>query len=84
MTAVALLLLPVVYTGLAVARWEGVLFVLYYIAYTVYLLLSSAEHSALGPFSTVMLLFIIPLTAMFLVILVVAERARREGASPDP
>ena len=33
MTAVALLLLPVVYTGLAVARWEGVLFVLYYIAY---------------------------------------------------
>ncbi len=88
MTGVALLLLPVVYTGLAVARWEGVMFLLYYAAYTVYLLLASAEHDALAPYSTVMTLFVIPLTGMMLVILVVAERARRQAlqspADPSP
>lgn len=89
MTGVALLLLPVVYTGMAVARWEGVMFLLYYAAYTVYLLLSSAEHAALQPFSVVMTLFVIPLTAMMLTILIVAERARRQSeatavAQPPP
>ncbi|MCB9412077.1 MAG: calcium/sodium antiporter [Actinobacteria bacterium] len=79
MTGVALLLLPVVYTGMAVARWEGAMFLLYYAAYTAYLLLASSEHDALGPFSTVMTLFVIPLTAMLLVILVVADRARRQS-----
>lgn len=89
MTGVALLLLPVVYTGMAVARWEGVMFLLYYAAYTVYLLLSSTEHAALQPFSVVMTLFVIPLTAMMLTILIVAERARRQSeatavAQPPP
>jgi cation:H+ antiporter len=79
MTGVALLLLPVVYTGMAVARWEGVMFLLYYTAYTVYLLLASSQHAALQPFSVVMTLFVIPLTAMMLTILIVAERARRQG-----
>ncbi len=81
MTGVAILLLPVVYTGMAVARWEGAMFLLYYVAYTAYLLLASAEHDALAPFSTVMALFVIPLTAMFLGILVVADRARRSASS---
>jgi cation:H+ antiporter len=88
MTGVAVLLLPVVYTGMAVARWEGVMFLLYYVAYTVYLLLASAEHDALQPFSTAMTLFVIPLTAMLLVILVIAERTRRRSqkstAEPHP
>lgn len=83
MTGVAILLLPVVYTGMAVARWEGAMFLLYYVAYTTYLLLASSEHDALAPFSTVMTLFVIPLTAMFLVILVVADRAHRPASSPQ-
>lgn len=79
MTGVALLLLPVVYTGYAVGRWEGIVFVAYYVAYTIYLLLSAAEHDALQPFSAVMLAFVIPLTVIFLVVLVVSEHRRRHA-----
>ncbi len=77
MTGVAILLLPVVYTGYAVGRWEGILFVSYYVAYTTYLLLMSSEHESLAPFSTVMLAFVIPLTFLFLIVLAVAEHSRR-------
>ena len=83
MTGVAILLLPVVYTGYAVGRWEGILFVVYYVAYTTYLLLMSADHDSLAPFSTVMLIFVIPLTFMFLIVLAVAEHSRR-SAGPSP
>lgn len=88
MTGVAILLLPVVYTGYAVGRWEGILFVSYYVAYTTYLLLMSSEHESLAPFSTVMLAFVIPLTFLFLIVLAVAEHSRRHRpdvpAPPDP
>lgn len=80
MTGVAILLLPVVYTGYAVGRWEGILFVAYYVAYTVYLLLMSAEHQSLQPYSTVMLAFVIPLTFLFLIVLAVSEHSRRQAA----
>ncbi len=80
MTGVAILLLPVVYTGYAVGRWEGILFVAYYVAYTVYLLLMSSEHQSLQPYSTVMLAFVIPLTFIFLIVLAVSEHQRRRGS----
>ncbi|AEG43638.1 calcium/sodium antiporter [Isoptericola variabilis] len=85
MVAVALALLPVAFTGQAVARWEGVLFVAFYAAYVAYLLLAAAEHDALGPFSTAMLWFVLPITALWLVALAAFEvglrRGRRDAAS---
>ena len=84
MTGVAILLLPVVYTGYAVGRWEGFLFLAYYIAYTVYLLLMSSQHDALRPLSAVMLIFVIPLTFIFLIVLVVAEHQRRHASRAQP
>lgn len=80
MVAVAVTLLPVVFTGLAVARWEGVLFVGYYLAYTLYLLLDAAEHDALPRFSNVMLGFVIPLTVLTLALLSLGEFRRRATA----
>ena len=77
MLAVALALLPVVYTGAAVARWEGGLFLGYYAAYTAYLLLASAQHDLLPRFSAVMVWFVMPLTAVTLVLLSLAEWRRR-------
>jgi cation:H+ antiporter len=67
----------VVFAGLAVARWEGVLFVGFYLAYMLYLLLDAAEHDALPRFSGVMLGFVIPLTALTLGLLGLAEFRRR-------
>jgi cation:H+ antiporter len=69
MVAVALACLPIFFTGNLIARWEGVLFFGYYILYTIYLLLSSTQHDALPAFSNVMLLFVLPLTAVTLGVL---------------
>ncbi|WP_310389318.1 calcium/sodium antiporter [Roseateles sp.] len=67
MLAVALACLPVMLSGREIARWEGVVFIGYYIAYTAYLILMSQEHAALPVFSNVMLMFFLPLTVVTLI-----------------
>jgi cation:H+ antiporter len=66
MLAVAIACLPIFFTGRLVARWEGALFVAYYGAYLLYLALDATQHDALEPYSTVMLVFVLPLTALTL------------------
>jgi cation:H+ antiporter len=79
MIAVALALAPVAFTGFAVVRWEGALFVALYAAYIAYVLLDATGHDAVGPFSAVMLGFVIPITALWLVLLVAYEVGLRRG-----
>jgi cation:H+ antiporter len=62
-----------------VARWEGALFVAYYLAYAVYVLLDAAGHDALGPYSEVMLGFVVPITVFWLGLLVAYEIGLRRG-----
>lgn len=82
MLAVALACLPVFFTGYEISRWEGAMFVGYYIAYLAYLILAATEHDALPTFSNVMLLFVIPLTVITLAITVFREfKARRQRAA---
>ena len=78
MLAVAVACLPIFLTGHLIARWEGTVFVGYYLAYTAYLILAATEHAALNPFSRVMLWFVIPLTIVTIVASVV--QARRSPA----
>jgi cation:H+ antiporter len=66
MIAVAFACLPVFFTGCVISRWEGLLFLLYYAAYTAFLLLDAAEHAAMEPFATIMLIFVVPLTLLAL------------------
>jgi cation:H+ antiporter len=82
MIAVAVACLPIFFTGRMIARWEGVLFLCYYVAYTAYLVLAAAEHDALPLFSTTMLVFVIPLTVVTL--LVISWRAARSDGKPPP
>ncbi len=77
MILVAVALLPVAVTGAAIARWEGLLFVAYYVVYVVYLVLDSTGHDALGAFNGVVAGFLLPLTAIVLVVLVTTELRRR-------
>lgn len=77
MIATAVACLPIFFTGWRVARWEGFLFLGYYVAYTLYLILNATEHEALPVFSAVMLIFVVPLTAVTLVVLA-ARAYRRE------
>jgi len=78
MITVALACLPIFFTGHRISRWEGWLFLGYYAAYTLYLILDAQGHSALPAFSAVMLRFVIPLTAVTFGVLVIrAARAAR-------
>jgi cation:H+ antiporter len=81
MTAVAVATLPLFFTERKLARWEGALFLGYYVAYTAYLVLRSAEHDALPWFSAAMWEYVVPLTAVTLVV-VVGRAVRAEWRAP--
>lgn len=80
MIAVAIATLPIFFSGYVIARWEGALFLGYYVAYTVYLVLDSAGHAAAAAVGTAMTWFVLPLTALTLVVVMVrALRARGQS-----
>ncbi|MGB9737778.1 MAG: sodium:calcium antiporter [Chloroflexus aggregans] len=78
MLAVAFATLPIFITGLSINRWEGVLFLSYYIAYTTYVLLAATQHDALPAFSSVMVSFVLPITVVTLAILTFHAIRRRD------
>ena len=78
MIAVAVACLPIFASGATIARWEGALFLFYYVAYTAYLVLAAQQHDALPVFSAVMGGFVLPLTGVTLA--VVGWRAWRRPA----
>ncbi len=73
MIAVAIGCLPLFFTGGVISRWEGVLLLGYYLAYTAYLILAASHHAALSSFSMVMLYFVIPITVITLSVIVLQE-----------
>jgi cation:H+ antiporter len=80
MIAVAIATLPIFFTGYTIARWEGAVFLAYYVAYTVYLVLDATQHGALNLFGAAMTWFVLPLTALTLALTL--HRARRDPARP--
>jgi len=69
--------LPVFITGREIARWEGVVFLAYYVAYTSYLILKSQHHDGLDEFSHVMMSVVAPLTVVTLVASLLKRRIAR-------
>jgi cation:H+ antiporter len=82
MLAVALACLPVFLTGREIARWEGVLFLGYYVAYVAYLILAAQQHDALPAFSGIMLGFVVPLTVVTLVVVLIRRPAAPDAPGP--
>lgn len=80
MIAVALACAPIFFTGHLIARWEGSVFLLYYAAYTVYLILNAKAHDSLPAFSAVMLEFVLPITLLTLAV----AYARHAASPPNP
>jgi cation:H+ antiporter len=84
MLAVAVACLPIFFTGGEIARWEGGLFIAYFVAYISYLVLRAQQHEILPAFSEVMLAFVLPLTAVTLIVLTIhalhRNRVERSGA----
>ena len=84
MIAVALACLPVFLTGREIARWEGAVFLGYYAAYVAYLILAAQQHDALGPFSAVMMGFVVPITVVTLVVALLRRPASTPGGPARP
>ncbi len=86
MIAVAIACLPVFFTGL-IARWQGVLFLGFYVAYLGYVILNATDHDSLDMYSTVMLLFVLPLSGIALLAGYVqhhrTQRREREAARAE-
>lgn len=85
MIAVAIACLPIFFTGGAINRWEGALFLSYFVAYILYLVLNATEHDLLPVFNNTMLYFIIPITAVTIIVVVFQEiyGKRRSQLPPD-
>jgi cation:H+ antiporter len=80
MIAVAAACLPIFFSGHRIDRWEGGLFLAYYAAYVLFLVLQAERHDALPAYSRIMLFFVIPPTVATL--LVVAAREIRRPSGP--
>nr|WP_272889453.1 calcium/sodium antiporter [Stutzerimonas stutzeri] len=76
MIAVALACLPIFFTGYSINRWEGLLFLAYYVAYTLYLVMASTGQPFAETFGDAMIGYAVPLTLVTL--LVIASRAWRK------
>ena len=80
MIAVALSCLPIFFTGHVIARWEGGLFLVYYCAYTAYLVLAATVPGLTRTFAVVTIGFVLPLTVLTLIIGVIRHvRTERES-----
>jgi cation:H+ antiporter len=66
MIAVAIACVPVFFSGHAIDRWQGALFVALFAGYMTYLVLDGIGHAALRGFSSVMAAFVLPLVALTL------------------
>lgn len=62
MLATAIACIPIFLSGREIARWEGFVFVAYYVFYVTYLVLAAEQHDALETLTTAMVYFVIPLT----------------------
>jgi cation:H+ antiporter len=87
MIAVAVACLPIFFNGHRIARWEGAMFLGYYVAYLLYLLLNAAQHAGLTFFSNVMVWFVLPLSVITILVVLAtnlrqADSVSQEGNSP--
>ena len=78
--AVAFACLPIFYSGNRIDRWEGLLFIAYYLMYVGYLILDATNHDSLPLYSTVMLFFVIPITVITLITVAIREKHSRQSS----
>ena len=87
MIAVAVVLLPLAFTGYAVSRIEGAVLLGYFGVYTAYLLLDAGDHQVVSAFGDALLFVVLPLTAVGILLSTGGElrrRSRRRKAGRSP
>jgi cation:H+ antiporter len=81
MVAVAVACLPIFFTGHVIARWEGGLFLAYYVAYTASIVVAATVPAFTRDLSMIMLGVVLPLTVITLIVGVV--RSVRNGNTAE-
>ncbi|QGJ71215.1 Inner membrane protein YrbG [Planctomycetales bacterium 10988] len=84
MIAVSIACLPIFFTGHLIARWEGGLFLGYYVLYTTYLILAASSPTWTKSFSLAMCFFVVPLTVLTLGISLYRAIQKREQGEEGP
>ncbi len=83
MIIVSFACLPIFFTGHRIERWEGALFFVYYLIYMAYLILGQINDAAAHKLGWVVVVFVIPLTAITLLVLLLRSLKPEEEAGPD-
>jgi cation:H+ antiporter len=83
MIAVAVVCLPIFWSGMTVHRSEGALLFAYFVIYTAYILLRATEHDALHGFATLVAWGVLPLTVLTLVVALTVNLVAR-GRTEKP
>lgn len=79
MVAAAVACLPVLFWDHKLDRWEGLVFLSYYAAYTVFLILTATDHGATGTYVAAMIWFVAPITALAVATIVLRDRRSRHA-----
>lgn len=66
MIGAALACVPIFFTGRLIARWEGALFFMLYVMFTIYVILSATQATILPAYQAALLFFVIPLVVVTL------------------
>lgn len=77
--AISVACVPVFISGREIVRWEGALFLFYYLAYSTYLILDAQQHAALPVFSTAILNIAVPITVLTFAFMLMREQRRKRG-----
>ncbi len=80
MIGVAVACLPVFFAGYRISRANGIAFLGFYTAYVLHLIFTATNHEALGTFRMAMLWFVLPLTALTLLVLGIRALRKRPAA----
>ncbi|MCS7169728.1 MAG: calcium/sodium antiporter [Candidatus Kapabacteria bacterium] len=84
MLATAVACLPIFHTSRHVERWEGGLFLAYYGLYTGYLVIDALGYSWVSYVEAAVLGFVLPLTAITLLVLFLGHRFRSQSPPTPP
>lgn len=79
MIAAAVACLPLFATGYVLERWEGAVFLGFYLAYISWLVLDATDHDLRNSYRSAMLMFVIPLVLLTLTVILSREWRRRRG-----
>ena len=69
MLGTALVCLPIFFVGFQIRRWEGALFLIVYILYTIYLILNTTDHSLFSNFQNGLLYIVGPIIIFTLLVI---------------